>query len=51
MEAPQMVKKVQQLTWWLTSLNHFVSRATIKCLPFFKILRKASKFEWTFEYE
>ena len=26
-------------------MNRFVSKATDKCLPFFKILRKA--FEWT----
>ena len=30
-------------------LNRFVSRATDRCLPFFKILRKA--FEWSEECE
>ena len=29
------------------SLNRFVSKATDKCLPFFRILRKS--FEWTDE--
>ena len=28
-------------------LNRFVSRATNKCLPFFKVLKKA--FQWTDE--
>ena len=41
------VKKVQSLNGRVTALNHFVSRATNKCLPFFKVLRKA--FEWTNE--
>ena len=31
------------------ALNRFVSRATDKCLPFFKILKKA--FQWTEECE
>ena len=33
----------------MAALNRFVSRATDRCLPFFKILRKA--FEWTEECE
>lgn len=47
MKAPRIVKEVQRLTRRLATLNHFVSRATNKCLPFFKVLRKVSKFEWT----
>lgn len=35
------------MTKRLAALNHFMSRATGKCLSFFQILRKASKFEWT----
>ena len=31
----------------VAALNRFVSRATDKCLPFFKVLKKA--FEWTDE--
>ena len=37
--------EVQSLTRRVAALNRFVSKATDKCLPFFKILRKA--FEWT----
>jgi hypothetical protein len=41
------VKEVQSLTGRVAALNRFVSRATDKCLPFFKTLRKA--FTWTNE--
>uniref|UniRef100_A0A2N9I9Y3 Uncharacterized protein n=1 Tax=Fagus sylvatica TaxID=28930 RepID=A0A2N9I9Y3_FAGSY len=47
MSPPTTVKKVQSLTGKATALNRFVSRSTDKCLPFFKILRKA--FQWTEE--
>ena len=45
MKPPQNVKEVQLLTGRVAALNRFVSKATDKCLPFFRILRKA--FEWT----
>ena len=44
MEPPKNIKDVQSLTGRVATLNRFVSKATDKCLPFFKILRKA--FEW-----
>ena len=47
MEPPKNTKEVQSLTGRVAALNRFVSKATDKCLPFFKILRKA--FEWTDE--
>ena len=47
MEPPKNIKKVQSLTGRVAALNRFVSKATDKCLPFFKVLRKA--FEWTDE--
>jgi len=47
MEPPKNIKEVQSLTGRVAALNKFVSKATDKCLPFFKILRKA--FEWTDE--
>ena len=47
MSPPKNVKEVQSLNRRVTTLNRFVSRATNKCLPFFRILRKA--FEWTDE--
>jgi hypothetical protein len=47
MTPPRTVKEVQSLTGRVAALNRFVSRATDKCLPFFKTLRKA--FAWTDE--
>ena len=44
MEPPKNVKEVQSLTGRVATLNRFVSKATDKCLPFFRILRKA--FQW-----
>ena len=46
-EPPKNVKEIQSLTRRVATLNRFVSKATNKCLPFFKVLRKA--FEWTNE--
>ena len=45
MKPPQNVKEVQSLTGRVAALNRFVSKATDKCLPFFRVLKKA--FEWT----
>ena len=47
MTPPRTTKEVQSLTRRVAALNRFVSRATDKCLPFFKTLRKA--FAWTDE--
>ena len=44
---PKTVKEVQSLNGKIATLNRFVSKATDKCLPFFRILRKS--FEWTDE--
>ena len=50
-EMPRTVKEVQSLTGNLAALNRFISRATDKCHPFFQIMRKVRKMEWTAEYE
>ena len=47
MEPPRNIKEVQSLTGRVVALNRFVFKATDKCLPFFKVLKKA--FEWTEE--
>ena len=44
MKPPQNVKEVQLLTGRVAALNRFVSKATDKCLPLFRVLKKA--FEW-----
>ena len=43
MSPSKNVKKVQSLNGRVAALNRFVSRATDKCLPFFRILKKAFK--------
>ena len=44
LEPPRTVKAVQSLNEKVAALNRFVSKATDKCLPFFRVLRKY--FEW-----
>ena len=44
---PKTVKEVQSLNGKVATLNRFVSRATDKCQPFFRTLKKS--FEWTTE--
>ena len=45
MKLPQSIKEVQSLTGRVVALNRFVSKATNKCLPFSKVLKKVLK--WT----
>ena len=40
-KSPKIVKVVQSLIGKFAALNRFVSRATNKCMPFFKVLKKA----------
>ena len=47
MAPPRNVKEVQSLNGKIAALNRFVSRATNKCLPFFRTLKRS--FEWTTE--
>ena len=47
MEPPRNIEEVQSLIRWVTAFNKFISKATDKCLPFFKVLKKT--FEWTDE--
>ena len=49
MTSPKTVKEVQKLIRRIAALNKFISRATDKCLPFFKTLKLA--FAWTDECE
>ena len=39
MMSPKTIKEVQKLTGRIAALNKFVSKATNKCLPFFKTLK------------
>ena len=49
MEAPQSQKKVQRLTGCMAALSRFISRLGEKGLPFYKLLKKVDKFQWTVE--
>ena len=46
-KSPKTIKEVQILTRKIAALNRFISRATDKCMPFFKVLKKA--FQWNDE--
>ena len=47
MAPPRNMKEVQSLNGKVAALNRFVSRATDKCLPFFRTLKRS--FECTVE--
>jgi hypothetical protein len=49
MEAPRSQKKVQRLTRCMAALSRFISRLGEKDLPFYKLLKKVDKFQWTSE--
>ena len=44
---PKNIKEVQSINGKVAALNRFISRATDRCLPFFRMLKKS--FEWTIE--
>ena len=44
MTPPKNIKEIQSLNGRVTALSRFISKATKKCLPFFKTLKKSS--EW-----
>ncbi|XP_042441470.1 uncharacterized protein LOC122026830 [Zingiber officinale] len=46
MQVPQNLKETQKLVGRITALSRFISRSTDRASPFFKVLRKASKFQW-----
>ncbi|XP_057808633.1 uncharacterized protein LOC131023106 [Salvia miltiorrhiza] len=49
MTAPRNIKEIQILNGRITALSRFISRSAERSLPFFKILRKESRFEWSSE--
>jgi hypothetical protein len=49
MEAPRSQKKVQRLTGCMAALSRFISRLGEKGIPFYKLLKKVDKFQWTTE--
>src|SRR3954451_9342928 len=49
MQEPTNIKGVQQLTGRLAALSRFISKLGERTLPFYQLLRKGEKFEWTGE--
>jgi hypothetical protein len=49
MEAPRSQKKLQRLTGCMAALSRFISRLGEKGMPFYKLLKKVDKFQWTTE--
>ncbi|XP_024042632.1 uncharacterized protein LOC112099511 [Citrus clementina] len=51
MTSPHNLKEMQSLTGRLAALSRFISKATDKCQPFFQVIRRGKKTEWTPECE
>ncbi|XP_052288603.1 uncharacterized protein LOC127899294 [Citrus sinensis] len=51
MRSPRSLKEIQSLTGRLAALSRFISKATDKCQPFFQVIRRGKKTEWTPECE
>jgi hypothetical protein len=51
MQPPSKKKEVQRLTGRIASLNRFTSKAIERSLPFFKVLRANSVFQWGAEQQ
>ena len=49
MQRPTNVRQVQQLAGRVAALSRFISKLGEKALPFYQLLRKSEKFEWTDE--
>jgi hypothetical protein len=47
MEPPRSQKKVQKLTGCMAALNCFISRLGKRDMPFYKLLKKVNRFQWT----
>ena len=46
---PRSIREVQRLTGKIAALNRFISRSTDRYLPFYKLLKGNTKFEWNTE--
>jgi hypothetical protein len=47
MDAPRTIKDVQKLIGCIVALNRFIFRLGKIGLPFFKLLKRRNKFQWT----
>ncbi|KAL0885917.1 hypothetical protein Bca101_009900 [Brassica carinata] len=51
MASPRTKREVQRLTGRVAALNRFISRSTVKILPFYETLKGNKKFEWSEQCE
>ena len=51
MQRPAKLHDVQKLAGRVASLSRFISKLGEKVLPFYRLMKKADKFEWTPEAE
>src|SRR6266508_1545123 len=51
MNSLTALKDVQKLTGCMAALSHFVSRLGERAMPFYKLLKKQDKFQWTPEVQ
>jgi hypothetical protein len=51
MQSPRTIKEVQQLIGRIAALTRFLPDSAIKCLPFFRTLRRKEEFQWNRECE
>ena len=49
LQPPRNPKEVQKLTRMIAALNHFISWSADRCIPFFLLMNKWKRFEWTEE--
>ncbi|KAK1630610.1 hypothetical protein QYE76_004925 [Lolium multiflorum] len=49
MEPPNNLHQVQQLVGRLAALSRFIAKLGEKALPFYNLMKKSEKFEWTQE--
>ena len=49
LQPPRNPKEVQKLTGMMAALNQFISRSAERCRPFFLLLHKWKKFQWSEE--
>ena len=51
MQRPAKIHDVQKLAGRVAVLSRFISKLGEKALPFYRLMKKADKFEWTPEAE
>ena len=51
MPAPTKLREVQRLAGRVAALNRFISKLGEKALPFYQLMKKTDKFEWTPEVQ